>query len=122
MGTSIPSTAAKITDSEIAVYSTEGRLAKKFVTSTKQALKSIASVTDLLKQHFELPDSQSVAGISRTSAYLHLLHHQVRLIGTSKLATRIIRKYQADLVVLVHCSHNEAIGIQLFGAAVEKPK
>lgn len=61
------------------VYSTEGRLARKFLTSTKQALKSIADVTNLLKQHFELPDYRSVAGVSRTSAYLHLLHHQVRL-------------------------------------------
>ncbi len=61
-----------------AVYSTEGRLARKFLTSTKQALKSIADVTNLLKQHFELPDYRSVAGVSRTSAYLHLLHHQVR--------------------------------------------
>ena len=41
------------------MYSTEGRLARKFITSTKQALKSIAAVTDLLKQHFELPDFQS---------------------------------------------------------------
>ena len=61
-----------------AVYSAEGRHAKKLITSTKQALKSIANVTDLLKKHFELPDLRSVAGISRTTSYLHLLHHQVR--------------------------------------------
>lgn len=62
----------------VAIYSSEGRKSNKFLASTKRALKSIAAVTSSLNQNFGIPDSGSVAGISRTAAYLQLLHHQVR--------------------------------------------
>lgn len=61
----------------IAVYGTEGRLNKKFIHSTKNALKATADVTNQLKSSFDLPAAGSFAGISRLSAHLHLLHHQV---------------------------------------------
>lgn len=48
------------------------------MTSTKNALKAIASVTDQLQAAFELPPKGSTAGVSRISAYLHILHQQVR--------------------------------------------
>lgn len=60
-----------------AVYGAEGRLSRRFVTSTKDALKGTASVTDQLKQSFDLPPPGSAGGISRLAAHLHLLHHQV---------------------------------------------
>lgn len=60
-----------------AVYGTEGRLNRKFISSTKDALKATASVTEQLKRSFGLPANGSAAGISRLSAHLHLLHHQV---------------------------------------------
>ncbi|RMZ77412.1 hypothetical protein DV738_g4369, partial [Chaetothyriales sp. CBS 135597] len=72
------------------VYSNEAHLAKNFISNTKQALKSIAAVTGLLRQHFELPDLRSVAGISRTSAYLHLLHHQCIVLTTRPLAFSLL--------------------------------
>ncbi|RMD41182.1 hypothetical protein DV735_g3961, partial [Chaetothyriales sp. CBS 134920] len=72
------------------VYSNEASLAKNFISNTKQALKSIAAVTGLLRQHFELPDLRSVAGISRTSAYLHLLHHQCIVLTTRPLAFSLL--------------------------------
>lgn len=61
----------------IAVYGTEGRLNKKFIYSTKNALKATADVTDQLNKSFALPATRSGTGISRLSAHLHLLHHQV---------------------------------------------
>lgn len=62
-----------------AVYGVDGRLNKRFMASTKAALNNIANVTDELKTSFDISSNTSMAGISRLSAYLHLLHHQVRL-------------------------------------------
>ena len=56
----------------------EGHLDRKFLISTEAALRSIASVTDQLNASFNITTSGSLTGVSRLSAYLHLLHHQVR--------------------------------------------
>ncbi|KAH8672613.1 fungal-specific transcription factor domain-containing protein [Tricladium varicosporioides] len=67
------------------VYGVDGRLNRRFMSSTKAALKSIASVTDQLMRSFELPSGESMAGISRLSAYLYLLHHQCVVLATRPL-------------------------------------
>ncbi|EON62593.1 hypothetical protein W97_01817 [Coniosporium apollinis CBS 100218] len=66
------------------VYGMEGRLYRKFISSTNAALKAIAGVTDQLNRSFDLPSNGSAAGISRVSAHLQLLHHQQCVV----LATR----------------------------------
>ncbi|KAM3070533.1 hypothetical protein ACMFMF_007988 [Clarireedia jacksonii] len=67
------------------VYGRDGRLSRKYLSCTKAALKSIASVTDQLNRCFEIPVSASMAGISRLSAYLHLLYHQCVTLATRPL-------------------------------------
>lgn len=58
------------------VYGIEGRLGKEYLVNTKAVLKKIADTTDHLNEFFHLPVIGSLAGLSRLSAYLHLLHHQ----------------------------------------------
>jgi proline utilization trans-activator len=64
------------------VYGKEGRLNSKFLVHTKAALKSVASVTDELNDSFHFPLETPAEGISRVSAYLHLLHHQCVVLAT----------------------------------------
>lgn len=59
------------------MYGSEGRLTRKFISSTKSALKDIAEVSDELKSAFGGLRGSSTGGISRLVAHLHLLHHQV---------------------------------------------
>lgn len=59
------------------VYGVEGRLGKEYLLNTKAVLKKIANTTDQLNESFHIPSIGSLAGLSRLSAYLHLLHHQV---------------------------------------------
>lgn len=48
---------------------------------TKEALPGIAELTDTLRQDFPLVLDDEATGISRTSAHIHLLYHQVRLLN-----------------------------------------
>lgn len=66
-----------LTLSAEAVYGSEGRLTRKFISSTKSALKDVAEISDELKQAFGGLRGSSAGGISRVVAHLHLLHHQV---------------------------------------------
>lgn len=79
---------SKLLTRSTAVYGTEGRLTRKFIPSTKDALKSIAAVNNHLKQYFDVPTGSLQGGLSRLSAHLHLLHHQVSIIHTS-VTTRL---------------------------------
>lgn len=45
---------------------------------TKEVLARMAEVADELQNSFALPLERDTSCISRTSAHLHLLHHQVR--------------------------------------------
>ncbi|KEF52456.1 uncharacterized protein A1O9_11697 [Exophiala aquamarina CBS 119918] len=74
------------------VYGTEGRLNKKFIHSTKNALKATAEVTSQLKSSFDLPATGAVAGISRLSAHLHLLHHQCVVLAIRPLLFSLLKK------------------------------
>lgn len=47
---------------------------------TKEVLASVAEIADELQQSFALPLERDTSCISRTSAHLHLLHHQVCLL------------------------------------------
>lgn len=59
------------------VYGVEGRLGKEYLVNTKVVLKKIADTTDQLNMYFHIPTSGPLTGMSRLSAHLHLLHHQV---------------------------------------------
>lgn len=62
------------------VYGIEGRLGPEYLVNTRNVLKKLAALTDNLNESFHIPMTGSLAGLSRLSAYLHLLHHQVSLI------------------------------------------
>lgn len=72
------------------VYGLEGRLNRKFISSTKKALKEIASVTDQLKKSFDFPPNGS-SGISRIAAHLQLLHHQCVVLATRPLLFSLLK-------------------------------
>ncbi|KAL6241345.1 hypothetical protein RBB50_011818 [Rhinocladiella similis] len=74
------------------VYGTEGRLGRTFISSTRNALKAMAGVTDQLKKSFDLPASGSVSGISRLSAHLHLLHHQCVVVAIRPLLFSLLKR------------------------------
>ncbi|KAJ5889418.1 hypothetical protein N7504_010228 [Penicillium tannophilum] len=59
-----------------AVYAIDGRLNRNFLLRTKSALASIARLADELHEGFPLHLDRSMSGVSRTSAYLHLLYHR----------------------------------------------
>ncbi|KAG9569191.1 hypothetical protein KCU71_g4041, partial [Aureobasidium melanogenum] len=67
------------------VYGREGRLNRQYVSHIKEALKDIAHITDQLHGCFELSPDDSEFGISRLSAYLHVLHHQCIILATRPL-------------------------------------
>lgn len=52
---------------------------------TKTALANIASLADELQSAFPLQLDQAVSGVSRISAYLHLLYHQCIVLATRPL-------------------------------------
>lgn len=76
----LPFALANVWSSLLAVYGMHGRLNKKFLISTKAALESVAGLSDELRQSFPLHLDEPFSGISRMSAHLHLLYHQVGLI------------------------------------------
>ncbi|KAJ5180047.1 transcriptional regulator family: Fungal Specific TF [Penicillium capsulatum] len=67
------------------VYAIDGRLNRKFLVCTKSALASIAALADELRNAFPLHLDRSISGVSRTSAYLHLLYHQCIVLATRPL-------------------------------------
>ncbi|KAI1610690.1 hypothetical protein EDD36DRAFT_489966 [Exophiala viscosa] len=64
------------------VYGNEARLDKRFLVVTKEALKSVANVTDELNGSFSIQGTGPRASISRLSGYLHLLYHQCIVLTT----------------------------------------
>jgi hypothetical protein len=64
-------------NSLIEVYAIDGRINRTFLLSTKAALANIASLADELREAVPLHLDREVSGVSRTSASLHLLYHQV---------------------------------------------
>ncbi|TDZ25306.1 putative transcriptional regulatory protein [Colletotrichum orbiculare MAFF 240422] len=67
------------------VYGRDGRLNNKFMMGTKEVLESMAGVADELQQSFALPIERDTSCISRSSAHLHLLHHQCIVLATRPL-------------------------------------
>ncbi|KAJ5731592.1 uncharacterized protein N7483_006100 [Penicillium malachiteum] len=67
------------------VYAIDGRLNRNFLLRTKSALASIARLADELHNTFPLHLDRTSSGVSRTSAYLHLLYHQCIVVATRPL-------------------------------------
>ncbi|KAJ5692231.1 hypothetical protein N7462_001654 [Penicillium macrosclerotiorum] len=74
-----------IDDINSTVYGLDGRINQKFLLSTKVALERIAKLADKLSESFPLHLDDTDNGISRTSAYLHLLYQQCVIIATRPL-------------------------------------
>lgn len=66
--------------SQVAVYGVEGKLDSRYLGATQMVLRLIAEVTERLESSFDLHANEVVSGISRISAHLHLLRHQVSRI------------------------------------------
>ncbi|KIV87188.1 hypothetical protein, variant 1 [Exophiala sideris] len=80
------------------VYGNEARLDKRFLVITKEALKSVANVTDQLNSSFSIQGTGPKASISRLSGYLHLLYHQCIVLTTRPILYSFLqaRMEQAD--------------------------
>lgn len=65
----------------LAVYGKEGKIDRRYISATQAVLHDIAKVTEQLNTSFDLYENGSTRGISRISAHLHLLEHQVRGFG-----------------------------------------
>jgi hypothetical protein len=60
------------------VYGADGRLNRKFLLRTKAALASTTDLAGDLQRSFDLQlEKSTISGVSRMSAHLHLLYHQV---------------------------------------------
>lgn len=68
-----------------AVYAIDGRINRNFLLRTKSALANIASLADELRRAFPLQMDREISGVSRISAYLHLLYHQCIVLATRPL-------------------------------------
>ncbi|KAJ5141611.1 hypothetical protein N7526_002606 [Penicillium atrosanguineum] len=67
------------------VYAMDGRLNRNFLMRTKAALANIARLADELRDASPLHLDRAVSGVSRISAYLHLLYHQCIVLATRPL-------------------------------------
>ncbi|CAI7616057.1 unnamed protein product [Penicillium manginii] len=67
------------------VYAIDGRINRNFLVRTKSALANIASLADELRRAFPLQMDRDISGVSRISAYLHLLYHQCIVLATRPL-------------------------------------
>ncbi|CAI6090487.1 unnamed protein product [Clonostachys chloroleuca] len=67
------------------IYQPDGKLNSRFLTSTKHVLEDVAAVSEQLQQSFPLQLDNSVAGVSRTAANLHLLYYQCIVLATRPL-------------------------------------
>lgn len=65
------------TDCKLAIYGPDGRLDKRFLTSTKLSLTRIAAIAEKLSKSFTLVLDDPSESVSRLAATLHLRHHQV---------------------------------------------
>ncbi|KAI5926861.1 hypothetical protein F4810DRAFT_492398 [Camillea tinctor] len=74
-----------IAEINASIYGASGRLNQKFLTSTKAALENIAGLADELRCSLPLRLNQSGHGVSRVSAYLHLLYNQCIVLATRPL-------------------------------------
>lgn len=60
-----------------AIYGPDGRLSSNFLLRTKDTLASMADLPDELHEQFPIDLNNKKVGISRLSAHIHLLFHQV---------------------------------------------
>lgn len=75
-----------IADVNRTVYGVDGRLNRKFLSSTKTALGNTANLDTRLQESHRLGlDESSPNGVSRLSAHLHLIYHQCIVLATRPL-------------------------------------
>lgn len=86
----------------------------RYVSNTREALLDIARITDQLHRCFEITPEKSDFGISRLSAYLHILHHQCVILATRPLLYTFLevrlhsrqlgqRRYNGVKALLIMC-------------------
>lgn len=63
----------------IALYSESGSMGSTFVKRAQNVLQRVANVASDLREHFPVPEQESMNGISRVSGYMNLFYHQVGL-------------------------------------------
>ncbi|CAG8146724.1 unnamed protein product [Penicillium olsonii] len=67
------------------VYAIDGRINRKFLLSTKEALTNLAGTADELQSKFPLYLDDTASGVPRVSAYLHLFYQQCVIVATRPL-------------------------------------
>lgn len=76
-----------------AIYGPDGRLSSNFLLRTKDTLASMAGLPDELHRQFPLDLNSKRVGVSRLSAHIHLLFHQVRCMCPLGLSARQVATY-----------------------------
>ncbi|KAK5087789.1 hypothetical protein LTR05_002004 [Lithohypha guttulata] len=74
------------------VYGPDGRLDKRFLTSTRSSLTSVASIAEELSKSIRLNLDDPKAGISRLAATLHLQYHHCIVLTTRPLLFSLFKK------------------------------
>lgn len=65
----------------IAVYGAEGKISSRYLEATRSVLRDIAGVAEQVNSAFNVQTKKAFKGISRVAAHIHLLQHQVCIIG-----------------------------------------
>ncbi|RTE78623.1 hypothetical protein BHE90_006885 [Fusarium euwallaceae] len=92
------------------VYGLEGKLDSRYLGATQAVLRSIATVTEQLNRSFEIHANEGMAGVSRSSAHLHLLQHQCIILTTRPLLYTFLLSRLGHLeVALMHWLQSESV-------------
>ncbi|KAL4925240.1 Zn(II)2Cys6 transcription factor [Aspergillus undulatus] len=65
-----------------ALYKDTRELNSTLVKTAQEVLQRLAEAASELREHFPVPEQESLSGISRVSGYLNLLYHQCILLAT----------------------------------------
>ncbi|CAK4030524.1 Zn(II)2Cys6 transcription factor [Lecanosticta acicola] len=74
------------------VYGKTGGRSERFLSSMKDALRTIAQANDERNNSFPLQLESPASGVCRLSAYLHLFHHQALILATRPLLFSFLQK------------------------------
>ncbi|RFU34083.1 hypothetical protein B7463_g2248, partial [Scytalidium lignicola] len=80
-----------IADINSTIYGIDGRLNTQFLLSTKAALASMANLADELRHLLPMPLDKTISGVSRLTAYIHILYHQCIVLATRPLVFCFLR-------------------------------
>jgi hypothetical protein len=97
------------------VYSKDDHIGSQFLKSIKNVLKRLADINDLRTAEFPLHLGKPSCSISRLSAHLHLLHHQVLKPPKLPNMSQSRAKFHS---LAVHNSYYKAFTLQILAEEI----